>query len=137
VKLQVAEADAARAGEILEAPQHALADLGKEEFAAEAVGASDADSIEDPAMESVAEAAGASDDEIENPIEELAGRAQRAAVFGLVFCPLSLYAARLIGRLLFSTSELSDVASRRMWTAFGLTLFIFLAYGALLHVLGP
>lgn len=62
------------------------------------------------------------DDEIVDPLDELANRAFRAAGIGLIFFPVLFYAGWLIGRLVFTKSELSDSASRKMWIAFLITL---------------
>jgi hypothetical protein len=73
-----------------------------------------------------ANADAAADDEPErdenDPVDEMAARALRAAGIGLIFCPATLYAALLVGRLIFSTDELSAYASKRLWLAFLLTL---------------
>ncbi|HEY3965638.1 MAG TPA: hypothetical protein VGM05_13860 [Planctomycetaceae bacterium] len=63
----------------------------------------------------------------------MASRAFRAAVIGLGFVPASFYAAWLIGRLVFSSAELSDKASRRMWGAFALTFATFLFWWVLIR----
>jgi hypothetical protein len=39
----------------------------------------------------------------------------------VVCCPVLVYAAWLIGRLIFSKSELSPRATRNLWLAFAIT----------------
>jgi hypothetical protein len=133
VKLQVAEADMPRAQEILDAQRQTLADLGPEAFAAAAAGGDSADEF--AATTADASAADEPDGELADPVDDLASRAFRASAIGLIFCPLLLYAAWLIGRLIFSRAELSPRASRKLWLAFGLTTLGILGYYVLLH--GP
>jgi hypothetical protein len=72
------------------------------------------------------------DDDVENPIDEVAARAFRAAGIGLIFFPLLFYAAWLIGRLVVSKAELSDRASRLLWLAFFIAAAGFTGYWMLL-----
>lgn len=120
VKVDVAASDLPRASELLAEHRQAVEDLDEEEFAAEAIAA------EDPAVERSANSE--PEKSTSDPQDEIAARAVRAAGIGLVCFPVAFYAVWLIGRLVFSKSELSDTASRRMWSAFALTGFIFSIY---------
>ena len=120
IKVQVAEADILRAQEVLEAHRQTLADLGPEAFAAEATSNPPADEFPTGAPQDLATDADA-DDEPPNPTDELASRAWRAAAIGVVCCPVLVYAIWLIGRLIFSKTELSPRASRHFWLAFTIT----------------
>lgn len=133
VKLQVAEDDLERANEILEAHRQTIADVGPEAFAAEATSAVDTDEIETEASGSSAAEEGDDDDTVD-PMDELAWRALRAAGLGLMFVPLTFYAAWLIGRLIFSKGELSSSASWKLWLAFALVILVFGGYWAFFFV---
>ncbi len=125
VKLQVAEGDADRATEILEEHHRTLADVGQEAFAAEATSTpAEAEAVDE-----------GPDDSPEDPNDELAARAFHAAGIGLIFLPILLYAAWLIGRLIFSRSELSERASRRLWLAFGITIVGLSGYWAFFRLM--
>ncbi len=77
--------------------------------------------------------------------DELAGRAFRAAVIGLFFFPLHLYALWLLARLTFSSTELSPQAMKRFLGALaieGLMFVIVVMYGRFLwyffvHMISP
>lgn len=126
VKVQVDEQDLSRANEIITIHRQTIADLGQEAFAAEATNSPIAGEKSEsaPASRIVDEP----QDEIVDPTEDLASRAFRAAAIGVVCHPLLLYAAWLIGKLLFSRAELSATASRKLWLAIGMTFLVFLGY---------
>jgi hypothetical protein len=136
VKLRVQPGDVPRASEIIAARQQTLGAMGNTEFVAEATATTDPDAAEESGAAPAAAALDpAADDEVEDPTDELAWRALRAAALGILFCPLSLYAAWLIGRLILSKTELSEAASRRMWLAFASTLAVLFAGGSILRLM--
>lgn len=74
------------------------------------------------------------DDETVDPVDEMASRAVRAAGIGLICFPVMLYAAWLVARLIISSDELSDYASKRLWLAFALTGVGFTILYALIRI---
>ena len=131
-KVQVAETDVTRANEILEAYRETVADLGHEAFAAEATACTALDEAQEPA--SFTSIANEPDYGAADPTAELASRALRSAVMGTGCVPLAFYGAWLIGRLMFSTAQLSAKAARKLWLAFGITLVVFLQYSMALGI---
>jgi hypothetical protein len=130
VKLWVAESDVDRADEILEAHRQTLADLGQEAFVAEAIGSPSAEEMQP------AECCASTGDEplfdVADSMDELASRAWRSAVLGLGCFPLAFYGAWLVGRLIFSTGELSATAACKLWLSFGITFVVFLGYSVII-----
>ena len=129
-KLQVAEADVARATEILGTYRQTLVDLGGEAFATEAMSCPVAD--DDLESTAAVPAVGDMDDEFVDPTEDLASRALRSAVIGMGFGPIAIYGAWLVGRLIVSKSVLNAKAARKLWVAFSVTFAHFLMYAAVL-----
>ncbi len=133
VKIQVAEDDLSRANEILETHRQTVADLGPDVFIAEATSTSDTDAVaNDPECSLTGNEP--EDDDIVDPMNELAWRALRAAVFGVICSPFAFYSAWLIGRLIFSKSELSPAATWKLWLSFALTVFVFFAVGMFIWI---
>lgn len=129
-KVQVEEADVARATELLGGYRQTLLDLGPEAFATEATNCPAAEDGWDSM--SALPAVGDREDDIVEPTEGLASRALRSAVIGLVFTPIAFYGAWLVGRLIWSQAELNAKAARYLWAAFSITFAQFLAYAAML-----
>jgi hypothetical protein len=132
VKVQVAEADVSRANEILEACRETLADLGLEAFVMEAM--TSIPSEESSETVPVISAADEPDYAFVDPTDELAVKALRSAVVGMIYVPLALYGAWLVVQLMNSRSELSATAARKLWLASGITFAVLTGYSL---VLGP
>lgn len=132
VKVQVAEVDVSRANEILKASRETLADLGIQAFVTEAMNSIPSEeSLEAAPLTSIADEP---DYQVIDTTDELAAKALRSAVMGMIYVPLACYGAWLVDQLMNSSSELSATAARKLWLAFGITSVTFMGYSM---ILGP